>query len=332
MGKKIITACVAALAILTLTGCLRQSAYYYVQPDDTVDGTIYVALDEAYTNADDPYRGTGADDIAAFFHNATITPFDNGKWKGYHIDFVDEPLATFADAPTETWGVQIVKVGTQYVAHGYTPTADDDSMRQAIEDDDGFMRLTISFPGTLVEQTGADETSDAAEKPGWASWDMLTVDDTPYAKGNGGLLFHLIPGIVHLFDPEGDPVPNPSTSPAEPAPVVTVVVTPSPVETPSPSSTPSTSPSASPSAVVAAPSESDSSIPVWVWIVGAVLLVALAGLGGVLAATMRAKKALPAVQAPEPESTPAAKPEAKPKAKPKAKPEAEPAKDDDSSA
>jgi len=325
MGKKIITACVTALAILTLAGCMRQSAYYYVQPDDTVDGTIYVALDEAYTNADDPYRGTGADTIAAFFQNATITPFDNGKWKGYHIDFADEPLATFAGVPDETWGVQIVKDGGKYVAHGYAPTPDDDSMRQAIEDDDGFLRLTVSFPGSLVEQTGADETSATDEKPGWASWDMLTVSDAPYAKGNGGLIFHLIPGIGNLFLPGGDPDPNPEPSPAEPAPVVTVVVTPNPVVTPSPTAEPSPSPS--PSAVVAAPEEKSSSIPVWVWIVGAVLLAALAGLGGVLAATTRAKKALPAVQASEPEPAPAAKP----KAKPKATPEAEPDTDDESS-
>ncbi len=312
MGKRIIIACVAALAILTLTGCMRQSAYYYVQTDGKVSGTIYVALDEAYVDDTDPYRGTGADDIAAFFDNTSISPFDSGTWKGYQIQFANEPLASFANPPTEAWGIQIVKAGNTYVVHGYTPTSEDESMRQTIKDNDGFIQLTVVFPGSLVEQTGAKESSASGEKPGWAAWDMLTVTDTPYAKGNAGLVFYPLPDFT-IIVPVGDPVPVPMPGasvvapPAtEPDPVVTVVVTPSPVSTAAAAVTPSPSPSESPSVVAASDEDAGTSIPAWIWIVGVALLVALGALSGVLAVTMRGRRTI----APAPDA--AAAPEAEP--------------------
>ncbi len=326
MRHKYLAACLAGLALLTLTGCLRQSAYYYIQPDDTVDGTIYVALDEAYTNASDPYRGTGAGDIAAFFDHTTVTPFDNGKWKGYHIDFVDEPLATFSGSVTDAWGIQILKdTNNEYVINGYAPTASDDSMRQAITNDDGFLQVTVIFPGTLISQTGAKEYSASGEKPGWAAWDMLTVTNAPAARGNGGLYFHLIPGIGQIFLPSGDPDPHPSASlgpPQAPDPVVTVVITPSaePTSAALPAVSPSPSPSPTTTAIATPAGESSSGIPPWVWIVGAVLVAALAGLGGLLFANMRGQRVTPPpVTSPDdPVEPPVAKAPRTPKAKPEA--------------
>ncbi len=326
MRGRLLVACVAGLAILVLGGCMRQSAYYYIQPDDTVDGTIYIALDEAYVNASDPYRGTGADNIAASFAHSTITPFDSGTWKGYHVDFENEPVASFSAAVEDTWDVQILQDdNNEYVIRGYEPTSGDDTMRQAMINGDGFMQLTVIFPGTLISQTGAKEFSAPAEKPGWAAWDQLTSANAPAARGNGGLIFHLIPDIGQIFLPGGDPDPHPSASVAPsavPDPVVTAVITPSPGDTSSASMSPGASLSPSPtiSAVAAPVGESDSNIPLWVWIVGAILLAALAGLGGLLVATAKSQKVTPPPVT-SPDGPAAVPPTAKASRTPKTKPE-----------
>lgn len=302
MRKKLAAVAAATLATLALTGCIRQSAYYYIQSDDTVDGTIYMAVHEDYVSDSDPYRGTGAGEVVAYFANTTVTEFDNPPWIGYHIDFVDEPLATFAAVPDAAWKAQITKAANKYTVYGYTPTAEDESLRDTIHDMDGFLQMTVIFPGALVEQDLADETSVGAEIPGWAGWDMDEVVGTPYAKGNGGLFFHLVPGWADLFDPL-DPLAEPPLDP-EPAPVVTVVITPEP-DAPDTPDTPAASPT--PTTAIAAPEGDDekAAIPAWVWAAGGALVLALAGLIGYTLANRKPKTPEVAAE-PKPE-TPAEK-------------------------
>ena len=293
MKRRGIAAALIATLVVALTGCLRYSGVYNIQSNGTVSGQIYTALKEGYQDDSKPYHGTNAGDIAAHFQNATISEMMNPPWYGYIITFTDEPLSTFAAVPSEAWQVQITKSGNVYTVNGYNTDQADDNTRNAIKNNDGFVSLQVSFPGT-VKDPGNSKDSGELNGVGYVVWDLVNMTGTPHATGNGGLIL-LYPGIH--FNPI-QPTAAPATTPAPPAnppkttpqPVVTVVVTPSPKASPSASP----SPSPTPTAMAAGSSGGSSGIPPWVWIVMGGLLAALAGLGGFMAAN-RAKVPTPAV-------------------------------------
>jgi len=275
-----------ALATIVLAGC-RYSSTYTINDDGTVSGRIYTAIYQDPT--EDPVQAmveSDATTIASTFTTATISPHNEGDWVGYFINFTNEPLATFASLPEYYWDVQIIQIGSRYRIQGYTGT-DGDSFRTSATEDSGYLEFEVHFPGTLTEVSGADESS---VDIGWARFNLLALPagSSPYAVGNG------------------------PSAPPEPEPVVTVVITPdAPDPIVTPVVTPSESPEASPSPIPNASDEGDSSIPVWVWVVGGVLIAALAGMIGFAVAGKKAPV----------EAAPAAKP--KPKLEPKADAEPE---------
>ena len=288
MTRRSIVLVLAAALALVLSGCARYSTSYTIQTDDTVDGSIYVALAEGYQTDSSPYYGTGAGDIAASFTNATITEQIVPGWYGYTIDFTDEPLATFGWDPDQPWKLQITKSSGGYSVLGFDGVYTADQVN-TIQTNDGWMTLSVTFPGALTEEYGAvaSGTTDAGQ--GWAYWDLLAIEaggsGQAYARGNTGLpTLHLVPGLLD------DLFPDPATLPADPAPAVTVTIAPpvEPVVTPAPSVTPTAVPAGNDG------SSDKTSIPVWVWAAGGALVVALAGLIGYTAANRKPKIAAPA--------------------------------------
>lgn len=277
-SRRLGAVCVAVVAALALTGCLRQTASYTVSADDTVSGRIYKALHLDYIDETDPFQGTGVDDIAATFTNVTVTPHNEGEWRGYYVDFMNEPLASFADPVTENWDIQILKTDATYRAYGYTPTASDEGVRNTITDEGGYLELWVTFPGALVEAPAAAETGTVGTGPAsWALFNLLTIpiDTTPYARGMG----------ASAVTPDPDPDP-----------VVTVVITPEPDPevTPAPTATPTLT-----TGLITPADGDEGSIPAWVWAAGGALVLALAGLIGYTFANRKPK--IPAAAAtPEP--------------------------------
>ena len=312
MSRTTLIAATAILGALALTGCLREDGTYVLNEDNTVDGTIVLALDANYADPTNPVSPFDANDIASHYVHATVSNLGQPGWVGDRISFVDEPITTFVTA-TEDWEITVSRVGAQYVVTGAAIDPNDASSKQTVSDEGGSMTLKVTFPGKVSEHNGSLSGRTV-------TWNMLTQDAAPYARG--------------------DAVPAAAAPPPAPEPVVTVVVTPAPtppaaVESPSP--TPTSSPT-----VIAAPEDKDSgSIPMWVWIVGGALVVAVVALGSFMLASKLASKPAAVVPAPAPEPAPAppnvAAPadavdavadDAPPAAKTKKAPKAKPAEDD----
>ncbi len=282
MKRRSLAAVLIATLVLTLTGCLRYNSIYYIQSDGTVSGQIYTALKEGYQTNSDPYKGTGAGEIAAQFPGATIADVTSAPWYGYMVSFSNAPLSSFAAVPSAAWQVQITKTGNVYKVVGYNTDSTTPETRNAITSEGGYTFLQIGFPGALKDGGNAS-SSGTASGSGWAEWDLINMTGTPHADGYGGLIF-IDPGLYH-FDPipiSPGPIATPAATPA-PKPVVTVVVTPSAAPSPSPSASSAASPSPTLTTIGAPPSGgSGEGIPPWVWIALAALVVALAGVGGFL--------------------------------------------------
>jgi hypothetical protein len=283
MKRRSLAAVLIAALVLTLTGCLRYNSIYYIQSDGTVSGQVYTALKEGYQVDSDPYKGTGAGDIAALFPGATITDVTAAPWYAYMVSFSNAPLSSFAAVPSAGWQAQITKAGGVYKVLGYNTDGTTAETRNAILTNDGYSYLQVGFPGALKDggnATGSGTSSGA----GWADWDLMNMTGEPHAEGYTGALF-LDPGFFHLDPTLIGPAPVVTPAPA-PAPVVTVVITPSAAPAPAPS--PSASGGATPSptlTTIAAPSSGGSGgVPLAVWIVLAALVVALVGVGSFLLA------------------------------------------------
>jgi hypothetical protein len=278
MRRRSLAVALIAALVLSLTGCLRYSAIYYIQSDGTVSGQIYTALKEGYQTNSDPYKGTGAGSIAAQFPGATVTDQSMGEWYGYLVSFSNAPLSSFSTAPSAAWDAQITKTGGVYKIVGYNTDSTTAETRDAITSNAGYSYLQIGFPGALKDAGNAASSGTTSGGSGWAQWDLVTMTGTPHAEGYGAVLT-IDPGIYHFFPL--DPTPGPVASPAPaPAPVVTVVVTPSAGPSPSPSESIAPSPSPTLTTIAAPLSGGSGGTPVALWIVLAALVVALAGLGG----------------------------------------------------
>ena len=285
MKRRSLAAVLIGVLVLTLTGCLRYNSIYYIQSDGTVSGQIYTALKEGYQTNTDPYKGTGAAEIAAAFPGATITDVTSAPWYGYMIHFSNAPLSSFAAVPTAAWGVQITKTGNVYKVVGYNTDGTTADTRNTINTNGGYSYLQVGFPGALKDAGNAWD-SGTSSGSGWAEWDLVNMTGTPHAEGYGSLIL-IDPGLFH-FDPiplSPGPLATPAATPApKPKPVVTVVVTPSKAPAPSPSASKSVAPSPTLTAIAAPPSGGSGGIPLAVWIVLAALVVAAVGVGSFLLA------------------------------------------------
>ncbi len=300
MGRTLKIMCGVVLAAILLTGC-RYSATYTINADNTVSGRIYTAgyLDPGDASAHDTikaYIDGDADNIASAFSTSVKSLYIDGDWYGYFIDITDEPLPSFAAAPEAAWDIQIIRTGPQYRVNGYTFTDDDDVPRPSARDNGGYLTVDVRMPGNLTYSVSA---SLATETPARVQWDLLNVvpvGTTPTATSDASS-------------------PEPPAPPA-PEPVVTVVIPPAPEPVVTPSVTPSASPSAPP-LIAPAPSGDDNGIPLWVWAVGGVLVLALAGMIGFMVANRKTPTPAPAASA------------TKAKPKPKAPVEEAPEPEDD---
>lgn len=147
----------AGVLVLALAGCVRFQADIALDVDNVVDGQIIVAVldtektEESRANA----LGYVADIESSLLGSlrdapgVTTTQYDQDDYFGTLIDFDDVPLTAFSGQRPES--LRFERDGDFYV---FTGTLDftAQSIPSDGESDDDNLRVSITFPGEIVEQ------------------------------------------------------------------------------------------------------------------------------------------------------------------------------------
>lgn len=170
-------ALLAALAVLTLSGCTKVAVDLELHEDHTASGSYVVAI---ASDADDVL---GLDTETLFnealgrpidaFDSAIVSVYSQGGYDGYLVEFEDRP---FDEVSRDLRGMTIKKTDDEeYVVRA----AGRDTLSGEYSEwfANSEATLTVTFPGEVLQTNGiVDGTT--------VSWDLTEFDGDPYARAS----------------------------------------------------------------------------------------------------------------------------------------------------
>ncbi|HZK05924.1 MAG TPA: DUF3153 domain-containing protein [Actinomycetaceae bacterium] len=153
---RILALLVTGLALL-LGGCMRVHYDFTLNPDDTVSGSMIMAISDetAQSVGMDPqeaWEGMKPELEGELPPNVQSSLYVQDGYTGSRYVFENQPLAEFG---TDTSEFTITREGDEYVVSGemdLRDAADDPTVTPMLESMD--LRLAITFPGKVTEATG----------------------------------------------------------------------------------------------------------------------------------------------------------------------------------
>jgi hypothetical protein len=186
------------LLVLVLAGCVRFQADLTLTPENTVSGSVVVAV-VLTDDTDETREGTiaAAEQIAtgllgdlATTPGVTSVEYEQDSYLGQRLDFQNVPLTAFSG--TEPGALHFERDGDEYVFSGAIDFSGESTGGSGAEDD-GNLTVKVTFPGTVTETDGTVEGTTV-------SW-STAVDQRLEMNARGaatapGLPIPLIIGIV----------------------------------------------------------------------------------------------------------------------------------------
>ncbi len=145
MTKKALGYLVAATVVaLGLSGCFRLTQTYTLHEDDTVSGTIVIAVEQQYADQGGLDQLMGDSNPADTFSSAVVTDYNQDGYVGTQITFDNEQLSKLA---SDSEDFTIKRDGDTFVVDGTLIPQD-----QYFEGAD--VSLSVTFPGAVAEHNG----------------------------------------------------------------------------------------------------------------------------------------------------------------------------------
>lgn len=161
-------------AMLLLSGCFTVEMSLSVDSDDTVSGTMTIAIDEEMASAIGELDPEGMDDpidIGDIPEGATVEPFNANGQIGQTVTFADVPLEEFSTmmSEDEDGSFTLTRDGDEYVftgtfemwssgdLEGEGPGGmDTEGMEAAMKEllETASFTVSVSFPGEIVDTNG----------------------------------------------------------------------------------------------------------------------------------------------------------------------------------
>jgi len=150
-----------ALVVLALSGCVRFQADLSVTPNDTVNGSIVVAVvvgEEADSRETAELQASEIE--SALLGEVSGAPgvertvYDQDGYLGSRFTFRDTPLSAFAGGGSEG-SLTLTREGDEFVFSGQLDFTPDDTETEITPDDDtSNITVAISFPGEVIDTNG----------------------------------------------------------------------------------------------------------------------------------------------------------------------------------
>jgi hypothetical protein len=147
------------LLVLVLAGCVRFQADLTLTPENTVSGSVVVAVvltDETDETREDTAAAaaqiaTGLLGDLATSPGVTTTDYEQDSYLGQRLDFENVPLTAFSG--TEPGALHFERDGDEYVFSGAIDFSGESTEGSGAEDD-GNLTVKVTFPGTVTETDG----------------------------------------------------------------------------------------------------------------------------------------------------------------------------------
>jgi hypothetical protein len=185
---------VAAL-LLVLSGCMKVDLEATFSAEDTVDGTMLVAVDKELLET----TGGSVDDLLGteedLFDEGEVTsePYEEGEYVGRTYTFADVPLAEFSGDGED---LEISHADGKFTVDGELDLSSEDLGENATG---GEVSITFTFPGDVEESNGTiNGNSVTWEGEGG---DVIELNAVANDSGNGFpvlTLVWLLAGLVLL--------------------------------------------------------------------------------------------------------------------------------------
>lgn len=146
----------AALLAVGLSGCVKLDLDLRLQPEDTIDGTLVLAVSNELAEL----LGQDADGLAAELQSELLgsddapadldaEPYDDGEYVGSTATFTGEPLDAF-----DGENLQITREGEEFVVTGLLDLTETDAEQVPGLDPEPDIRVAVTFPGPVSEHDG----------------------------------------------------------------------------------------------------------------------------------------------------------------------------------
>lgn len=152
--------CGGAALLLALAGCMKMDIDVALQPDDTVDGSVTVAIAKALAEMGEEDAETMAeemrDDIMdsdAEFDEVNVEPYATDDFVGSTMHFEGGPLDLFADGEGDE-GLKIERDGDHFVVTGAMDLTGEEGEQIEALGSAFDIRIAVTFPGPVAEHDG----------------------------------------------------------------------------------------------------------------------------------------------------------------------------------
>ena len=193
--RRIISTAALGVAALALTGCMRMQVNATIGEDDTVDGTVVMAMSDEIL----ALVGDQADDLWAesgFEGDEGVTVEDYAKdgYTGKQYTFEGTPIDEFSDAD-----MSITREGDEFVVAGNLDMTDVTSEgMEGMEDmlDSFDITVSFTFPGAVTESNGDIKGNTVTWTPQPGEANPLEARASAIASGSSSAPIGLIIGII----------------------------------------------------------------------------------------------------------------------------------------